>query len=435
VRCEVVAVGSELLLGQIVDTNSSWMGEQLALAGIDSYFQVKVGDNQARIVAAIRQALERSEAVICCGGLGPTQDDITREAIADVLGVELESRPELVDVIRELFSARGRAMPANNLRQADVPAGAGFIPQTRGTAPGLICPFGDRVIYAVPGVPHEMRDMITRAVIPDLTARAGELATIRSRTLRTWGLGESAVAELVAPRLEALDAAGGNPTIAFLASGIEGIKVRVTAKGRGPDAARAADGLLAAEEAQLRALLGDTVFGVDDDNMEVAVSRLLIAAGATLGVAESLTGGLIAARLTAVAGASSWFRGGIVSYASEVKRELLGVSDGPVVSEEAAAQMASGAARALGATIGLAVTGVAGPTEQEGQPVGTVCVGLDLTGLDLTGVSPTRLGDSATVQTRRLHLPGDRERVRQMTVISALDFLRRALLTPPEADR
>jgi nicotinamide-nucleotide amidase len=424
VRCEVVAVGSELLLGQIVDTNSSWMGEQLALAGIDSYFQVKVGDNQGRIVAAIRQALERSDAVICCGGLGPTQDDITREAIAEVLGVELESRPELVAVIRELFQARGRSMPANNLRQADVPVGAGFIPQTRGTAPGLICPLGGRVIYAVPGVPHEMRDMITRAVIPDLTARAGELATIRSRTLRTWGLGESAVAELVAPRLEALDAAGGNPTIAFLASGIEGIKVRVTAKGTGPDAARVAEALISSEETQLRALLGDTVFGIDDDNMEVAVSRLLVSAGATLGVAESLTGGLIAARLTAVAGASAWLRGGIVSYASEVKRELLGVSDGPVVSEEAVAEMASGAARALGATVGLAVTGVAGPTEQEGQPVGTVWIGLDL----------TRLGHGGAVTTRQLHLPGDRERIRQMTVISALDLLRRALLAAAEAD-
>jgi nicotinamide-nucleotide amidase len=153
VRCEVVAIGSELLLGQIVDTNSSWMGEQLALAGIDSHFQVKVGDNRARIVAAIRQALARSEAVICCGGLGPTQDDITREAIAEVLNVALERRPDVEAVIRALFEARGRTMPDNNLRQADVPAGAAIIPQTRGTAPGLICPLGDRVIYAVPGVP------------------------------------------------------------------------------------------------------------------------------------------------------------------------------------------------------------------------------------------------------------------------------------------
>jgi nicotinamide-nucleotide amidase len=309
VRCEVVAIGSELLLGQIVDTNSSWIGEQLALAGIDSHFQVKVGDNQARIVAAVRQALARSEAVICCGGLGPTQDDITRESIAEVMNVSLEPHADLEAVIRELFAGRGRAMSANNLRQALVPDGATVIPQTRGTAPGLICPLGDRVIYAVPGVPHEMRDMIGRAVLPDLASRAGERATIRSRTLRTWGLAESALAERVAPRLDALEATG-NPTIAFLASGVEGIKVRVTAKGTGPDATAVADGLLASEETELRALLGGTVFGVDDENMEVAVGRLLLGGGLTLAVAESLTGGLMAARLTAVPGASAWFRGG-----------------------------------------------------------------------------------------------------------------------------
>ena len=414
-RCEVVAIGSELLLGQIVDTNSSWIGEQLALAGIDSHFQVKVGDNQARIVSAIRQALARSEAVICCGGLGPTQDDITRECIAEVMHVNLERRADLEAVIQDLFAARGRSMPANNLRQAEVPAGATVIPQTRGTAPGLICPLGDRVIYAVPGVPHEMRDMIDRAVLPDLTARAGERATIRSRTLRTWGLSESALAELVAPRLEALEAAG-NPTIAFLASGIEGIKVRITAKGTGADAAAAAEALLAREERELRALLGEVVFGVDEDNMEATIGRLLVARGLTLAVAESLTGGLMASRLTAVPGASAWFRGGIVSYASEVKRDLLGVGEGPVVSESAAAEMAAGAARVLGADAAVAVTGVAGPDEQEGQPVGTVWVGLSVGG---------------EVATRKLWLPGDRDRVRQMTVISALDLLRRAVAPAP----
>jgi nicotinamide-nucleotide amidase len=412
VRCEVVAIGTELLLGQIVDTNSSWIGEQLALAGIDSHFQVKVGDNRTRMVAALRQALARSEAVICCGGLGPTQDDITREAIADVLAVPLEHRDDVAAVIRDLFATRGREMPANNLRQAMVPAGATIIPQTRGTAPGLICPLGDRVIYAVPGVPHEMRDMITRAVLPDLTARAGERTTIRSRTLRTWGLGESALAERVAPRLDALEA-DGNPTIAVLASGIEGIKLRVTAKGSGPDPDADADARLAAEEEQLRALLGDVVFGVDDDTMEIAVGRLLAGLGLTLGVAESLTGGLMASRLTAAPGASAWFRGGVVSYASDVKRAVLGIADGPVVTAEAAAGMATGAARVLGADVAIAVTGVAGPDEQEGKPVGTVWVGI---------------ADRGTVTSHELRLPGDRDRVRQMTVISALDLLRHALV-------
>ena len=411
-RCEVLAVGTELLLGQVVDTNSAWIGEQLALAGIDSLLAVKVGDNRERIVRALRDALARADAVICCGGLGPTQDDITREAIAEVMGVGLETRPELVEVIRGLFAGRGRPMPDNNLRQAQVPAGATVIPQTRGTAPGLVCPVGDRVVYAVPGVPHEMRDMLTRAVLPDLTARAGERATIRSRTLRTWGLGESAVAERLAPRLAALDATG-NPTIAFLASGIEGIKIRITARGGGADPAADAEVRLAAEEGEVRALLGDTVFGVDDETMEAAVGALLLRSGRTLAVAESLTGGLIGARVTAVAGASGWFRGGIVSYASEVKRDLLGVGEGPVVSPEAAAAMAEGTARVLGADVGLAVTGVAGPAEQEGQPVGTVWVGV-------AGLGPTR--------THHLQLAGDRDRVRQMTVIQAGYLLRRALL-------
>ncbi len=407
----MLAVGTELLLGQVVDTNSSWIGEQLALAGVDCQLQVKVGDNHVRIVEAIRGALSRADALICCGGLGPTQDDITREAIAEVMGVALERRPELAAVIREIYAARGRPMPESNLRQADVPSGAEVIPQRRGTAPGLVCPVGERVVYALPGVPHEMREMLTRAVLPDLTRRAGQPATIRSRTLRTWGLGESAVAELLTPRLRALDVAG-NPTIAFLASGIEGIKVRVTARGTGPDPLDAAERLLAAEEAEVRAILGDAVFGVDDQTMEAAVGEALLAAGRTLAVAESLTGGLIGYRMTAVPGASRWFRGGIVSYAGEVKRDLLGVGEGPVVSPGAAAEMAAGVARAMGADVGLAVTGVAGPTEQDGQPVGTVWVGL-------AGLGETRA--------EALRLSGDREQIRQLTVIHAGDRLRRAL--------
>jgi nicotinamide-nucleotide amidase len=408
-RCDVVAVGTELLLGQIVDTNSAYIGEHLALAGIDSHFQVKVGDNQRRIVLALREALARSDAVIVCGGLGPTQDDITREAIAEVMNVALHRDESIIEVIRAMFGARGRQMTDNNLRQADVPEGAAIIPQTRGTAPGLICPVGHKVIYATPGVPYEMQDMLQRAVIPDLRQRAGAVATIRSRTLRTWGLAESALAELISPRLEALDQVG-NPTIAFLASGMEGIKVRITAKG--PDEA-SVQALLDAEEAQLRRLLGTVVFGVDDEGMEAAVARLLVAQDLTLALAESMTGGLVAARLTAVPGASKWFRGSIVSYASETKFDLLGVSPGPVVSASAAREMAEGAARVLGSDVGLAVTGVAGPTEQDGQPVGTIWMGLALDG---------------TVEATDIRLPGDRERIRQFATISLLDLLRRRLL-------
>lgn len=412
-QCEVVAVGTELLLGQIVDTNSAWIGEQLAEAGINSHFQTKVGDNEPRIVSALEQALRRSDAVICCGGLGPTQDDITREAIAAVMGVPLERDAAMVTSIRAIFAGRGRAMAANNERQADKPVGATFIPQTRGTAPGLICPVGEKVVYAVPGVPHEMQEMLQRAVLPDLVARSGETATIRSRVLRTWGLPESTLAEVVAPRFAALQHRAGAPTIAFLASGMAGIKVRVTA--RAPSAALA-DAALDEEESALRALLGDVVFGTDEDSMESVVGELLVADGLGLGVAESLTGGLIGARLTDVPGASHWFRGSLVTYASSAKFRLLQVPEGPVVSAAAAEAMAAGAARLFDAEVGIGVTGVAGPDTQDSVPVGTVFAGVAVAG---------------SVDVAELHLPGDRSRVREYSTISVLDLLRRRLLGIP----
>ena len=405
-RCEVVAVGTELLLGQIVDTNSAWIGEHLALIGIDSHFQTKVGDNLARIVLAIREALARSDAVVVCGGLGPTQDDITRDAIAEVMNVPLHRDTEMIETIRGFFGSRGREMADNNMRQADIPEGATFIPQTRGTAPGLICPVGHKVVYAVPGVPHEMKEMMERAVLPDLKERSGEQAVILSRTLRTWGLAESTLAEMISARVDTQT----NPTIAFLASGIEGIKVRLTAKASDEAAARA---LLDAEEAEVRALLGDIVFGVDEESMEDAVASLLKAHGLTLGVAESLTGGLVGSRLTEAEGATDFFRGSVVAYQSEVKFEVLGVPEGPVVSEAAARAMAEGACKVLGSDVGIGVTGVAGPAEQEGQPVGTVYMAVTID------------GDTQAVHIR---LPGARDQVRQFANISLLDFLRRRLI-------
>jgi nicotinamide-nucleotide amidase len=407
-RAEVLAIGTELLLGQILDTNSAWMGQQLALHGIEHVFQAKVGDNHDRIVGAMREALGRADALIVCGGLGPTQDDITRAAIAEVMGVELVRRPELVDAIREMFTSRGRQMPESNLLQADVPEGATPIEQRIGTAPGLICPVGDQVIYAVPGVPYEMREMLERAVLPDLALRAGVTGVIVSRVLRTWGAAESAVAEMLQGRIDALQT-DGNPTIAFLASGIEGIKVRITARG---DTAQGAQELLDAEAAAVRAVLGPIVFSSDDEPMEAVIGGLLLAQGLTLAVAESLTGGLVASRLVAVPGASEWFRGGIVSYASDVKHDLLDVPPGPVVSEAAAMAMAANVRRLLGADVGLATTGVAGPAEQDGQPPGTVWLG-------------SAIGDD--VSATLVHLPGDRDRVRQMTCISLLDRLRHQL--------
>ncbi len=326
------------------------------------------------------------------------------------MNVSLERDVAIGARIEQMFKARGREMAANNLLQADVPVGATVIEQTMGTAPGLICPVGHKVMYAVPGVPYEMYDMVERAVLPDLLRRSGGSSTIRSRVLRTWGLAESTLAERLAPRFESLARSDAAVTIAFLASGIEGIKVRLTAKATTEAHATAA---LDAEEAEVRAVLGDIVFGVDAETMEAAVGKLLVARGETLGLAESLTGGLVGSRCAAVPGASNWFRGGVVSYASDVKFSVLGVPEGPVVSEEAAIAMAVGAAKVLGADVGLSVTGVAGPDEQDGQPVGTVFYGI------------ARNGVTEAVAGR---LPGDRDRVRQFSAISLMDLLRRRLL-------
>ncbi len=414
-RIEVVAIGSELLLGQIADTNSQWLGEQLAAAGVDSHFHQHVGDNHRRIVLALRTALARSDGVIACGGLGPTQDDITREAIAEVMGVELVRDDAIVQRIEQMFRSRGRDMPDNNRRQADVPLGAHVIEQRRGTAPGLICPVGHKVIYAVPGVPHELEDMFEHGLLPDLRARLaaeGTTGVIASRVLRTWGTSESALAEALDDRLIALD--DTDTTVAFLASGIEGLKVRLTVRAATDAAAR---GRLDEEEAVVRATLqerlGDIVFGTDATTMEDAVASRLVARRLTLGVAESVTGGLVASRLVNVEGASTWFRGAVVSYASDVKFEVLGVDEGPVVTAAAAEQMAAGAREVLGSDLGLSLTGVAGPATDDDVPVGTVFVGLAL-----DGAAPT---------STQLRLPGDRKRIREYAAISALDLLRRAL--------
>jgi nicotinamide-nucleotide amidase len=412
-RCNVVAVGTELLLGQIVDTNSSYIGEQLAAVGIASHLQLKVGDNLDRVVEAFTIALKDADAIIVCGGLGPTHDDLTRDAIARMMGVELLHDESVAAVIEEMFSRRGRRMSANNLRQAMVPVGARIIEQTRGTAPGLMCPVGNKMIYAVPGVPHEMQDMLSRAVLPDLLARSGEKAVISSRVLRTWGESESGLNERLDPIIEELEEAG-NPTLAFLASGWEGIKVRLTAKA---DSQLEADELLSQWETKVRALVGDVVFGVDAENMESVVLGLLQERGWTLGVAESVTGGLVGGRLTSIPGSSAVFRGGVISYASEVKFDVLGVDRGPVVSEEAAVQMALGAQRVIGSDVAIALTGVAGPDEQDGRPAGTLCIGVVLPDGSTFSVTNT--------------LPGLRDQMRMFSVITALSFLRGILLNRP----
>ena len=289
----------------------------------------------------MRDLLDRADAVIVCGGLGPTQDDLTRDAIAELMGVPLRRRDDLVELIAAMFSSRARDMPQNNLRQADVPEGGEPIPNPIGTAPGLSCPVGDKIVYAVPGVPYEMQLMISEHVIPDLLARAGEHSAIVSRSLKTWGASESGLAEMIAHRVDAQT----NPTIAFLARGIEGLVVRVTAK--------------AATEAEARRDGGDRGSRAAQDPRRPRVRRrrrddgvrgaraAARSRGWTLGVAESVTGGLIGARIANVPGASDTFRGTIGAYASDVKRSVLGVTAELVVSEESAMQMAVGAQRVL----------------------------------------------------------------------------------------
>ena len=436
-----MAVGTELLLGQIVDTNSSWIGEQLALAGIDSHFQTKVGDNLGRMTATIEQALERSDAVIVCGGLGPTPDDITRDAIAAVMGVELRRDEAVVERIRSMFYRRDRQMPANNLQQADVPVGARVMAVQPGTAPGLICPLrpgassdgmapggaplggaasggtepgkadagAEKVIYAVPGVPWEMKKMVSECVVPDLQARAGERHVIRSRTLRTWGHSESGLAELLEPEMRLLDSTG-KATIAFLASGMEGLKVRITAKAADDETAET---VLSGVESRARAVIGEAVFGVDDDTMESVVLDMMRSQGLTLGLAESVTGGLIAARLTEVPGASDVLRGAVVPYDRALKTAVLGAPDVNAVSSEMALAMASGACRVLGADVGLATTGAAGPDPHEGAEAGTVWIGLHLDGEG---------------EATRVRFNMARTMVRQLGTITALNLLRTRLL-------
>lgn len=401
-RCEIVAIGTELLLGQIVDTNSSWIGENLALAGIDSVYQTKVGDNFERMEFCIRQALERSDAVICCGGLGPTQDDITREVIAKVMGVELRRDEAIVDKIRYMFESRNRVMADNNRRQADIPVGAEPIAQMPGTAPGLMCPVGDKVIYAVPGVPHEMRTMVNGTVLPDLQRRSGQTTAIRSRVLRTWGNSESGLAEILADRIDTLDQLG-NPTLAFQASGIEGIKVRITAKS--PDKATA-ESVLASEEKLIRGLLGDVIFGVDDESMEVVVINRLRELGLSLGVIEGLTGGVLTARLSEVDAAGGVFKGAMVGDAHSHAGEP------GATGEERAIATAKKARDAFGADVGIAVSKPDIASPPPGAPPGLVYLGVVV-------------GDKSYSQSTAL--PGDRARFRNYAVINLLNFLRKTL--------
>lgn len=435
-RAELVAVGTELLLGDATDTNSAWLSARLAEIGVEVVRHTTVGDDVEAIADALAGAARRADAVLVTGGLGPTQDDITRDAVAALAGVPLERRQDLVAYVRDYFARRRREMPERNLVQADLPAGARVLAPV-GTAAGFALDVtggqraqvrrsdeptsGDEaVVYCLPGVPAEMTAMAERDVIPDLQRRGGLAVTV-SRLVRTAGMSESAVADAAADidtRLAAARAAGDPAArLAYLASGGE-TRVRVTATG--PDR----ESVLARVDPVVDELverLGAGVAGVDDEGVEHAVARLLRAHGWRLGLGESVTAGGVAARLSRVPGASDWLCGGVVAYRTEAKTlladvpEALLARDGPV-SEDVAALLAAGVRERLGADVGLGIVGVAGPTTQGEQPVGTVCVA-------------TVLPDGVA-RTRTVRLPG-RGRIETQTFAAsvALDHLRRRLVS------
>lgn len=404
---EVVAVGTELLLGQVVNGNAAAIGARLAEEGHDAHFQQVVGDNVARIETTLRLAMSRAGAVIVTGGIGPTQDDLTREAVCAATGRPMRSNPEYAERLRRRFEAAGREMPASNLRQAEYPEGAEQLPNPKGTAPGLALHHDGVWVFVVPGVPQEMEWLLDHEVLPRLRRAAGGAGILVSRLLRTWGRPESAVAELLAD----LYAASTNPSIAFLASGGE-IKVRITAKA---GAREEAEALIAPLEEEVRRRLGPAVFGADDDTIEQVLLRELSGRGWTIGTAESATGGLVAARLTTLPGSSAVFRGSIVTYAADLKARLLGVeaetlADG-VVSEAVAVGMAAGARMALGVDVAVAVTGSAGPEPLERE----------------AGVMVMAVATPEGSRARTLRLPGDRERVRAYAATAALQLVRLAV--------
>ena len=409
-RSAVVAVGDELLLGDIVNGNAAWLGERLAAAGAPVVHSSMVGDDVERIATAVRRALEDADVVLVTGGLGPTSDDVTRDAVAAVAGVPLERWPDLEQGLRERFAAYRFEMPDTVLRQADVPKGAQPLDNPVGTAPGLRIDVDGRLVFALPGPPHELAAVATGGVLAEIATRSGTVGL--TRTLHCAGRGESNVAEIV----ERTITVPPGVDLAYLAGGAV-VRVRLTTVA--PTVADA-DRVLAPLVDALVEALGDTVFGRDGDTLPGVVLRRLTAAGSTVAVAESLTGGLVGAALSELPGSSAAFRGGLEVYATDLKASLAGVpeqvlAEHGAVSPQTAQALAVGVRERLGATYGVGLTGVAGPDEQEGKPAGTVHAAV---------AGP----DGVRVVTVRL--PGDRQRVRLLAVTSALDLLRRAL--PPE---
>lgn len=398
----LVCVGDELLAGVIVNTNAAMVGEMLQTVGIPVAWSICVADVEDEIVDVIRRAAADGDVVIVSGGLGPTQDDRTREALARLLGTELVRDESIVEDIRKRFKAFGREMPPSNAKQADIPGGARVIPNPWGTAPGIRAELDGAVIYAIPGVPGEARRMLTEQILPEL----GEGETIRARILHCVGLAESALADLLHDLATAV-----NPRMAFLPGGGE-IKLRFVATGSNEEECTR---LLDDTERVVRERVGDVVYGTDNASLELVIGEQLRAKGLTLAVAESCTAGLLASRITSVAGASDYFVGGVVTYASDAKTSELDVdpalieTHGPV-SEDVTRAMAAGVKKRFGTDVALAITCAAGPDPQGGAQPGQIVLAL--------------AGTDGGVESRALRVPGDRAQVRQFATTFALGMLR-----------
>jgi nicotinamide-nucleotide amidase len=394
-RAEIVSVGSELLLGQIVDTNAAFIARQLAVLGLDLFHKATVGDNLGRVAMALETALGRADVVITTGGLGPTEDDVTREAVARATGRELEFHPELLDQIEAFFRARGLPLSPSNRKQAYIPRGAIPMPNPVGTAPCFILEEGSRTLIVLPGVPREMEYLLRTAALPHVRSRYGLQAAIVSRLVRVAGLGESRVGELLAD----LMAKGANPTVGTMAHPGQ-VDVRIAAKAPDEAAARA---LIAPLEAEISARLGDTVFGRDGDTLEGAVAARLSEQGRTLGLVEIGTGGVVSERLTSEPGMGDRLESLVTSLGGAQRR--LGVSSA------SAADLARGIRTWAGTDVGAAVV-MAGAEGEGPNPV-----------------YPTRLGvATAERATEVQHRPGgDLRQVRLRAVVLVLDGLRRAL--------
>ena len=368
-RAEIVSIGTEILLGEITDTNAAFIASELPELGIDLLYVTQVGDNPGRLQEVLRRAWERSDIIFTTGGLGPTEDDVTRECVSAVLGETPEVDEAQRRVLEGFFASRGRALLERNMKQAWLIPSARALPNPRGTAPGWWVERDGHVLAMMPGPPHEMTFMWEAEIFPELERRSS--AILVSRTLKTVGLGESTVDEMLDPLLET-----ANPSIGIYHRG-DGVHVRISAKAPGREQAWA---LIQPLEEQARAILGDTIWGVDDDSLAGAVGHMLEERRLTLAVMESATGGSIASLITDVAGSSNYFKGSLVTYAKQAKidhgvpAEVIAMHG--VISQPVAGAMATAARQRLHADLGLGVTGIAGAEELEGQPPGTMHIAL-----------------------------------------------------------